>query len=230
MERRPEKVDEKSSKRSKTEDDREFWCRAINFQATKLRMQSIQIAAFNNDRLKPIVVCVGGFQRMYDSTRKEVLAFVEEPDPRKRVCDGLEVFTIGADHTVVGLRGQQGVRTTRLIKRNTVLAEYYGEWLSEAEAQKRQDTSRYLFDVEVTAKGLPTVWQTVDAERGNGLAEFFNDYRIDVNRKDNDLKRMNALMFTIRYRGETFLFVAALEDIPAGAEVLVDYGEAYWAK
>ena len=107
----------------------------------------------------------------------------------------------------------KGLFTTVCISKGTRIVEYKGRITTWKEVEKDYDNV-YLYKVNaqhvIDAKGAP-----------NALARYVNDA--------NGLKKIKGLTNNCIYVQEGLrVYIEALRDIPAGSELLVAYGEAYW--
>src|SRR5882724_5256410 len=94
----------------------------------------------------------------------------------------------------------------------------------------------------VEYKGTVNSWKEVDHKNGaNGYIFYITrnrvidalPYKKAMGRYANDARGANkekSLLNNSEYRVEDGkVFIEAVKDIPAGAEILVDYGKEYWA-
>jgi SET domain-containing protein len=83
----------------------------------------------------------------------------------------------------------------------------------------------------VEYKGKRTIWKNVKDDDGkNGYIFYINRNNvIDALPATKTLARYaNDARGMVRIKGVTKVFIEAIKDIPAKAEILVDYGREYW--
>ena len=92
----------------------------------------------------------------------------------------------------------------------------------------------------VEYKGRRTTWKEVENDYKNGYIYFISDktvvdaktYKKALGRYANDaqgLSRIKGVKNNSVYVVEgNKVFIKAVKDIPAGSEILVDYGQDYW--
>ncbi len=118
----------------------------------------------------------------------------------------------------------KGAFLKELVRQGDPIAEYTGRrkvlfhkdtiHLPYAVAIAKYDPATYAFDY----KDVDGPWQmVVDAQRSGNESRFFNHSRTP-----------NACFKKFLKIDPKVVFVVALEDLPAGTEVKVDYGDAYW--
>lgn len=94
----------------------------------------------------------------------------------------------------------------------------------------------------VEYKGKITTWKEVDDDDGNNGYIYYvrRHHVIDANRRRsalaryaNDargLKRVKGIINNAEYEEAGLrVFIKAVKDIPAGAEIFVEYGKEYWS-
>jgi len=108
-----------------------------------------------------------------------------------------------------------GLFTTVPIKKGTTIIEYKGKIMTWKEfCKKPEERNGYVFYVYST--------HVIDAW-GNkkALARYANDAK--------GIARVPGLSNNCEYHVyQRRCFIKAMKDIPAGAEILVDYGKEYW--
>ena len=109
----------------------------------------------------------------------------------------------------------KGLFTKAFIPKGTRIVEYKGEILTWKEVEKMPDhRNGYVF--YFTLKHVIDAWKTT-----RSVAHYANDAR-GISRVPEI--RNNADYVTEGKR----CFIEALRDLPAGTEILVDYGKEYW--
>jgi len=107
-----------------------------------------------------------------------------------------------------------GLYTSVAIPKGTQIVEYKGKITTWKEVQHNEGTNGYIFFVNRN--------HVIDARRTkSALARYANDAR--------GLKRVKGLLNNCVYetvKGK--VYIKSVKDIPAGAEILVDYGKDYW--
>lgn len=108
----------------------------------------------------------------------------------------------------------KGLFTTRLIKKGTRIAEYKGQIKTWKEVNEEEGSNPYIFYVKRN--------HVIDAKPYTRTkARFANDAR--------GAKKVKGLVNNAQYVEEGLrVFIEAKRNIPAGAEILVDYGKEYW--
>ena len=173
--------------------------------------------------------------------------------------DALEDFTVGPLDPRLGLRGQRGVRVVGAaaapasstagaefsIPPNTPLLHYAGTVRAQAAFdelyQERGEANGYVF---LLAGVPPGPLLALDGYDGGGLACFINDYRPNpyndpattaaLARAEADGSAAlaagpNCRFVKVLEQGWPYLFVVSSRAIGAGEELLLDYGDEYWA-
>lgn len=112
----------------------------------------------------------------------------------------------------------KGLFTTSRIRKGDVIVEYKGEKLTWAECEKRNEKAGvnmgYFF--YVSKNNCIDANNTLDA-----LARYANDAEGRIRNK----KYNNNAHYQIM-KGKAY--VVATKNIPAGAEIFVEYGQEYW--
>ena len=109
----------------------------------------------------------------------------------------------------------KGLFTKKAIAKGTLIVEYKGNITTWKAVQESDVFNGYVFYISRN--------QVVDARRTKkALGRYANDAR-GLNRIKG--VRNNAV-YTVK-QGK--VFIQATRNIPAGAEILVDYGREYWA-
>jgi SET domain-containing protein len=112
-----------------------------------------------------------------------------------------KLFRVGRSRTGLGLFA------TEPIKKRTIIAEYRGQILTTAEAEKREAKSaKYLYEIN-------SRW-TLDGKNRRNLARYANHSC-----------RPNAESDTLRGRR---VIIRAIRNIKPGDEITYDYGEDYF--
>ena len=111
----------------------------------------------------------------------------------------------------------KGLFTAIPIHRGEVVAVFTGERLSAKEAKLRAEQEKNDYFVTLMDGS------TLDSMHSECFAKYAND----VEGTGSSRKRNNAV---ITLDDTDRPCVMAMRSIPAGAEVYVDYGAAYWAK
>ena len=123
----------------------------------------------------------------------------------------LEEFLEVKDSTIP--HSGKGLFTKTFIPRSTIIVEY---------------------------KGRPTTWKEVENDYKNGYIYFISNnkvidaktYKKALGRYANDAKglsRVKGMNNNSVYEVDgDKVFIKAVKDIPAGSEILVDYGKDYW--
>lgn len=108
----------------------------------------------------------------------------------------------------------KGLFTKSPIPKNTKVAEYKGKITTWEEVDHDDGMNPYIYYVN---KNL-----VIDAKNNkSSLAHYAND----ANGSSKVKKRGNNSTYTVENKR---VFIKALTDIPAGAEILVSYGKEYW--
>jgi len=107
-----------------------------------------------------------------------------------------------------------GLFTKEAIPKGSLVIEYKGRITTWKEADKDEGRNAYLFRVKQ--------YHTIDARPyKKALARYANDA--------NGFTRIKGLRNNCVYIIDGLrVFVEAVKDIPAGGEILVDYGKEYW--
>lgn len=108
----------------------------------------------------------------------------------------------------------KGLFTKKFIPKGTRIVEYKGRITTWKEVSKRKHTSRYIFYVKKD--------HVIDAEPyKKAIGRFANDAR--------GLIKVKGITNNACYERDGLrIFITAEKDIPAGNEILVDYGREYW--
>lgn len=108
----------------------------------------------------------------------------------------------------------KGLFTTKPIPRGTRIVEYKGKITTWKEVDHKAGTNPYIFYVKRN--------HVIDARSyKKAKARFANDAR--------GLKRIKGIVNNASYIEDGLrVFIEAKRNIPAGAEILVDYGKEYW--
>lgn len=108
----------------------------------------------------------------------------------------------------------KGLFTLKPIKKGTRIIEYTGQITTWKKVNHDEGSNPYIFYVKNN--------HVIDAKPfKKAKARFANDAR--------GLKKMKGIVNNAKYVEEGLrVFIEAKKDIPAGAEILVDYGKEYW--
>ena len=107
-----------------------------------------------------------------------------------------------------------GVRSERSLKKGEWVGEYTG--IVRAREKKRDSQNFYCFEYD-TGEYERAKW-LIDAEKAGNYTRYINHSQTAPN-----LEPMQIYL-----EGLTHLILVAKTDIPAGTELLYDYGELYW--
>lgn len=111
-------------------------------------------------------------------------------------------------------QGGKGLFTRKKIRKGDRIIEYRGRLTTWKEADHREGRNGYLFYIDRN--------HVVDAYTYNrALGRYANDAR-GLNRRKGLIN--NAIYEPVGTR----VYIDAKRDIPAGGEILVDYGKEYW--
>ncbi len=108
----------------------------------------------------------------------------------------------------------KGLFTSKPIRKGTRIAEYKGRITTWKEVDHKHGTNPYIFYVKRN--------HVIDAQPfKKSKARFANDAR--------GLKRIKGIVNNTAYVEDGLrVFLEAKRNIPAGGEILVDYGKEYW--
>lgn len=108
----------------------------------------------------------------------------------------------------------KGLFTRRFIPKGTRIAEYKGKISTWKEVQHDEGSNAYIYYVNRN--------HVIDAGSDKrSVARYANDAR--------GLQRVKGISNNALYTEEGLrVFIEAKKDIPAGSEILVDYGREYW--
>lgn len=108
----------------------------------------------------------------------------------------------------------KGLFTKKYIPKGTRIIEYKGRISTWKEVNHRKFSNRYIFYIDRD--------HVVDASRfEKALGRYANDAK--------GLCRTGGLRNNAEYVADGYrVFIEATRDIPAGGEILVDYGKEYW--
>lgn len=108
----------------------------------------------------------------------------------------------------------KGLFTKVLIRKGTRIIEYRGKITTWKNVDHQKGTNSYIYFV--------TKNHVIDARSyENELARYVNDAR--------GFTRVKGITNNCQYVEEGFkIFIEAKKAIPAGSEILVDYGKEYW--
>ena len=111
-------------------------------------------------------------------------------------------------------RAGKGLFTTKPIKKGTRIAEYKGRITTWKDVSHEEGSNPYIFYVKRN--------HVIDARPyKKAKARFANDAK--------GLKKIKGIINNAQYVEDGLrVFIEAKKDIPAGAEILVDYGKEYW--
>lgn len=108
----------------------------------------------------------------------------------------------------------KGLYTRIFIPKGTAIVEYKGTITTWKEVDHTNCENGYIYYVKRT--------HVIDSRPHPGaLARYANDAR--------GLKKVKGLLNNSEYKEDGLkVFIVAKKDIPAGSEILVDYGKEYW--
>ena len=108
----------------------------------------------------------------------------------------------------------KGLFAKKFIPKNSRIVEYKGKVTNWKEVDDNDGNNGYIYYVKRT--------HVIDASRHPGaLARYANDAR--------GLKRVKGILNNAEYVEDGFkVYIESRKDIPAGSEILVDYGKEYW--
>jgi len=108
----------------------------------------------------------------------------------------------------------KGLFTKKPIRRGTRIIEYKGKVTTWKEADHKDGDNRYIYFVKRN--------HVIDAGASKKTkARFANDAK--------GLKKIRGITNNAKYVEDGLkVFIEAKKNIPAGAEILVDYGKEYW--
>jgi len=108
----------------------------------------------------------------------------------------------------------KGLFAKEFIPKGTRIVEYKGEITTWKEVEHNDGGNGYIYYVKRN--------HVIDASRTtDALARYANDAR--------GLARVKGLANNAEYTEDGLkVFIESTKDIPAGAEILVDYGKEYW--
>lgn len=114
-----------------------------------------------------------------------------------------------------GLPGAgKGLFTTAMIPKGSLIVEYKGKITTWKEVDHREGSNGYIYYVKRN--------HVIDASRTrSALARYANDAR--------GISRVKGLLNNAEYVEIGLkVYIKATRDIPAGAEIFVEYGKEYW--
>lgn len=108
----------------------------------------------------------------------------------------------------------KGLFTTQFIAKGTRIVEYWGKITTWKEVAHDEGSNGYIFYVKryhvIDARFFP-----------KSIARYANDAR--------GLEKIKGIRNNSEYEIEGLrVYIDAIRDIPAGSEILVDYGREYW--
>lgn len=108
----------------------------------------------------------------------------------------------------------KGLFTKKEIRKGTPIVEYKGKITTWKEVDHNKGTNGYIFYVKRS--------HVIDAaNHKKALARYANDAR--------GLERVKGLANNAEYKEKGLkVYITAVKDIPAGAEIFVEYGKEYW--
>jgi SET domain-containing protein len=110
--------------------------------------------------------------------------------------------------------GGKGLYTRKMIRKGDRIIEYKGKMTNWKEVDHRDGTNGYIYFINRD--------HVLDAfTYRKALGRYANDAR-GMKRKKG--LRNNAVYETVGLK----VYIVAARDIPAGSEILVDYGKEYW--
>jgi uncharacterized protein len=108
----------------------------------------------------------------------------------------------------------KGLFTTKFIAKGTRIVEYWGKITTWKEVEHDEGSNGYIFYVKRS--------HVIDARfHTKSIARYANDAR--------GLQKITGIRNNSEYEIEGLrVYIDAIRDIPAGSEILVDYGREYW--
>lgn len=108
----------------------------------------------------------------------------------------------------------KGLFTKKLIPKGTRIVEYKGKITTWGKVDHKNGSNGYIYYVKRN--------HVIDASgHQKALARYANDAR--------GLKRVPGITNNSEYiEDDRRVYIEAKKDIPAGSEILVDYGKEYW--
>jgi SET domain-containing protein len=108
----------------------------------------------------------------------------------------------------------KGLFTTKFIAKGTRIVEYWGKITTWKEVEHEEGSNGYIFYVKRS--------HVIDARYyKKSIARYANDAR--------GLQKITGIRNNSEYEIEGLrVYIDAIRDIPAGSEILVDYGREYW--
>lgn len=107
----------------------------------------------------------------------------------------------------------KGLFTTKSLKKGTRIVEYKGKITTWKKAKEEEADNAYIFYVNRN--------HVIDAKPSRAKARYANDAR--------GLQRIKGVTNNSEYIEDGVkVYIEAKKDIPAGSEILVDYGREYW--
>jgi len=149
------------------------------------------------------------------------------------VSSKLEIFTIPPSDPRVALRGERGIRVRagqRVSAKDCLF--WYGGLLTHtvvpiAGTGRRWLSDAYGFDTHAVDANGHHLTITALEQHGN-MSKYVNDCRLTID--SQDIRRVNAAWGEVCVNGHVpLVFMFALADLAEGTEVLIDYGQQYWA-
>jgi hypothetical protein len=110
-------------------------------------------------------------------------------------------------------RNEYGLFTTRPIKKNTILGIYLGENLTFPQFRRKYPDLFGKYTVTVDGRSY------IDSAKKRCYAAMANDYRGLAGSKNAAINHSNGSVY-----------LRATRNIPAGSQILTDYGSEYWER
>jgi hypothetical protein len=159
------------------------------------------------------------------------------------IDDNVEAFTISATDDRTVLRGKNGARAKKYLKPGTVLGFYAGEYCTNEEFEKKPWwLKRQQYDFGVS-NPKDTEGVSIDGYDKSNCLACINAASTHGHFPEAIQKPTQNVHFITVQRpvpcnyGDIgvgtpvgVVFVYTMEDIPAGKELLADYGESFWKK
>eukprot|EP00026_Physarum_polycephalum_P003318 Phypoly_transcript_03328.p1 GENE.Phypoly_transcript_03328~~Phypoly_transcript_03328.p1 ORF type:complete len:789 (+),score=220.54 Phypoly_transcript_03328:87-2453(+) len=149
--------------------------------------------------------------------------------------DKLMVILVRDDDPRVGLRGKRGVVAKIAMPKGTIIGPYAGKMWVEKEHDSHTSLftklahNIYTHDFNIDIDGYKMI---IDALQYGNLTRFINDPIIDPTRPYHSTNRVgepNVKTTNVVYNRWPYVFIETLRDIQLGEEILMEYGEDYWA-
>lgn len=122
-----------------------------------------------------------------------------------------------------------GVFTTIDIQPNQVICELKGRWITSKQWEK-MDYKKTLYSFYINKNNILDSY----SKQSNNFGRYINDangsYYIDETHIHTYFKKNNSKFVCKKKKGDKHyrIWIVATCQIPAGSEIMVDYGEDYW--